>query len=136
MPATPRSVVYLLQADEFAPEPARLANLQQQAMAKKLPLAVVYCLDETEHQTDYRQILDRLRPGERQLAVMRIPLMVLVGDRTQRFEWFSEYVRPQVGGRRTSPVTTKLVDHPYPWPGTVMTIDELQPLIDKNKLMC
>lgn len=131
------SVVYRMEPGDRDVEEGILSYAQSVAIEQRLPLAVVFCLDESEQSEPPLMILDQLRGLEKKLAVVHVPLMVLVGDSAQRFEWFSGYVKPaRVVTRRSPQRAQPPTSHPHPWPGTVITVDELMAMIEKGQISC
>jgi hypothetical protein len=96
---------------------------QQVAIAENLPLAVVHIIDKLA--ADVPAELERLRFIEKHLDEQNTPLMILVGNPTERLQAVSYHLKPHTVVDFTSQVEGKVVKHPIVWPGRIISIDEL-----------
>ena len=128
--------------------PALLAA-QKHALAKKLPLAVVYCwppktaaeaANEAAEQNE--SLLNELREIESVLSKFQIPFMLLIGDAKERLVGLFHHVQPDAvyydspEEASSQPIEQgRLQNHPYTWPGVVIPINKLDEYIE-GKLVC
>lgn len=123
-------IVYRMNQDESRPDINVLAAAQQQAQELGLPLAVVGCVGQDEARRSPERVLAPFTLTESFLAELAIPLIVLVGDCEQRYEWFSSYTHPYRTWRRHDEgLAAELYPHPHPWPGVVISVAQLQSLL-------
>jgi len=109
---------------------------QNFALEQKLPLAVVYCLEE---QNPVRQVelLGGFRELETSLQKYNIPMMVLIGERDKVLPWMGGHVKPvRIFTEADTPEQGRLQKHPITWPGRVMTIAELQAMVSGDQSYC
>ncbi len=126
-------VVYVLTKYFENNWPGDLAVAQQKALNNKLPLAVVYCLEQwNDHE------LDELRPVETDLADLGIPLIVLIGEAKATLNGFIHHTNPSHLAKYDSNYQDdgRLISHPISWPGVVIKINQLEELHAKGKLAC
>lgn len=92
-----KCVVYVMSRDQRVNDNHALLAAQKHAVAKGIPLAVVFCLYEKsgfrarEH---YDFMLTGLREVESKLAELHIPFMLLIGNPKQRIQALIHHVQP------------------------------------------
>lgn len=91
------SVIYVMSRDQRVQDNHALLCAQKHALAKNLPLAVVFCLYENsgvrarEH---YEFMLKGLKQVEKDLDKLNIPLILLVGNPLERLSATFHHLRP------------------------------------------
>ncbi len=91
------SVLYVMSRDQRVQDNHALLAAQKHAIAKNLPLAVVFCLYEKsgfrarEH---YEFMIAGLREVEAELNALNIPFMLLIGNSKQRIAALIHHVEP------------------------------------------
>lgn len=92
-----KCVVYVMSRDQRVLDNHALLCAQKHALAKKIPLAVVFCLNEKtglrarEH---YEFMLEGLKEVEKDLKKLNIPFMLLIGAAQERLGATFHYLRP------------------------------------------
>lgn len=130
-------VLYVMQQDMNVCTNVALILAQQEAVAKKLPLAVVYCIDKkVSSNAEYIPLLDALLVVEKQLAGLQIPLLIVIGESKITLSSVYYHTKPVhvyydsdtalLGG-------AQLHVHPYIWPGTVQSIADLKSYVLPTK---
>jgi hypothetical protein len=113
-----------------------LATAQAYAIKHKLPLSVAHCIETA----DGEQIIERLnqlKSYEAFLAERNIPFMVLLGGVDTVLPWFISHTTPEkVYDDESEQITGILQEHPYEWPGRVMTIAELIEMVMGDSNYC
>lgn len=114
---------------------AKFEIAQQDALKRKLPLAVVICI-EPEH---YGDKLPYLQAIEKKLGEHGLPLIVLIGSEAKTLPALVKHSKPvhvygHGGGMAGAAV--KLQNYPYKWPGIVIKTSELKIIVDKKDYMC
>lgn len=112
-----------------------IAHAQQAAIRERLPLGVVYCLEEWED-----AVLKKFSAAEDALASCNIPLIILIGPATKTLNGIIHHTRPlevfYEESASDNVLTGTLTRHPYPWPGRVISITELSELHAAGQLAC
>lgn len=112
-----------------------ITHAQQAAITERLPLAVIYCLEEWE---DF--VLKKLSAAENALASCNIPLIILLGPAAKTLNGIIHHTRPLEVFYEESPPDNvsmgTLTRHPYPWTGRVISIAELSELHAAGQLAC
>jgi deoxyribodipyrimidine photo-lyase len=91
------SVIYVMSRDQRVQDNHALLCAQKHALAKKLPLAVVFCLYEksgVRAREHYEFMLDGLKQVEKDLIELNIPLILLVGNPLERLSATFHHLRP------------------------------------------
>ncbi len=101
----------------------QLFAAQEIALALTLPLAVIHVIDSEPEKVP--EILSQLRAIEQELADQNTPLMVLVGNPTERIEAVKYHLKPIRVVDRTSRKMGIVIKHPIAWTGTIISIDQL-----------
>lgn len=113
-----------------------LAAAQGHATQHKIPLSVAHCIETTDGEQIIRK-LNQLKSYEAFLAQRNIPLMVLLGSVNTVLPWFISHTTPEkVFDDNSEPVDTTIENHPYDWPGRVMTIAELTEMVQGDSNYC
>ena len=92
-----KCVLYVMSRDQRVNDNHALLAAQKHALAKKIPLAVVFCLYEKvgyrarEH---FAFMLDGLREVEADLAELNIPFMLLIGEGYERLSGVIHHTAP------------------------------------------
>ena len=92
-----KCVLYVMSRDQRVQDNHALICAQKHAMAKNLPLAVVFCLQSklgVRSKEHYQFMLDGLKEVETDLAKLNIPFMMLVGDAYERLTGMFHHVQP------------------------------------------
>ncbi|MDO8265494.1 MAG: deoxyribodipyrimidine photo-lyase [Candidatus Saccharibacteria bacterium] len=90
-------VVYVMSRDQRVADNHALLAAQKHALAKELPLVVVFCLNPNvgvrarEH---YQFMLDGLKQVEAELGKKNIPLMMIIGDPVERINGVCSHINP------------------------------------------
>lgn len=138
-----RCVVFLVTSPRIA---SGIGEAQALALKLSLPIAVVYCCERPEN-------LETLAKIESTLDKYGIPLLVLLGNPKQRLPMLFRHVAPLMVYADTQPnahivdllegklkvvkdSSRKLVVHPFSWPGIVMKVADLKPLIEAGVEGC
>jgi len=96
---TGECVLYVMSRDQRVADNHALLCAQKHAIAKNLPLAVVFCLQENtgvrarEH---YEFMITGLRQIESSLKVLNIPFMMLIGPAGERLQGAIHHLKPEV----------------------------------------
>lgn len=124
-------VLYVL--DQAVADYRKIATAQAEAIKNSLPIAVVYCMAEWDTET-----LARLRSVEQQLTEHAIVLIILIGESATTRAGIIHHTQPFAvfDDATESKPDAELVDHPYIWPGKVLTINELVRLEAEGNLFC
>lgn len=94
---TSASVVYVMSRDQRVADNHALLAAQKHALAKKLPLLVVFCLypkSTPRAREHYEFMLDGLRHVETDLDDLNIPFMILIGTAQERLSEVFHDLRP------------------------------------------
>ena len=134
MPAS-TCVVYA-SADPGRQRDGVLVAAQDYAIAQQLPLSVAYCIETTDGE-QIIQRLNQLKSYEAFLADRNIPFMVLLGSVDTVLPWFMSHTTPKkVFDDNSEPTDMKLREHPYIWPGRVMSTSELAEMVAGDSNYC
>ncbi len=92
-----KCVLYVMSRDQRVSGNHALLAAQKHALAKKLPLAVVFCLypksgDRAREQ--YVFMLEGLREVEQKLSYLQIPFMMLIGEPKEKLSAAFAHLRP------------------------------------------
>ncbi len=143
--ASEGSILYVMLADANA-DPFKdqaFGRAQSQALADKLPLAVIYCLQKQPAKTweSYQKDLDQLQATETKLGKNNIPLLLLIGPKKDNLLAVFHHLKPEnvyYGKSADRSINQKPIPHPYDWPGLVQKVDSLKETVrafmfeDKN----
>ncbi len=92
-----KCVLYVMSRDQRVQDNHALLAAQKHALAKKLPLAVIFCLYE---KTGYRArehytfMLEGLRIVEQELKALHIPFMMLIGSPLEKIKAVVHHTKP------------------------------------------
>lgn len=92
-----KCVLYIMSRDQRVHDNHALIIAQKHALAKSLPLAVVFVLRKKSgyrSKEHYLWMIDGLREVERKLADKNIPLMLLIGDPYERIVGCIKHLKP------------------------------------------
>lgn len=92
-----KCVLYIMSRDQRVKDNQALVCAQKHAIAKKLPLAVVFCLYEksgVRAKEHYEFMMSGLKEIEKDLKELNIPFMMLIGEPKERFEATFHHLRP------------------------------------------
>ena len=93
-----KCILYVMSRDQRVQDNHALLAAQEDAINKKLPLAVVFCLlprSGYRAQEHYRWMLQGLHQVEQDLAKLHIPFMMLIGDPLERLQGMIHHTKPQ-----------------------------------------
>jgi len=112
---------------------------QHHALAKKLPMAVVYCFEPVAKGVGLNKtLLNKLKKVESDLNTLQIPFMVLIGDSKVTLAAVQHHTKPDFMYYESTDKSRRqeLIAHPYKWPGVVKSISSLQEYMSEsdNKL--
>lgn len=110
-----KCVIYVMSRDQRVRDNHVLAAAQKHALAKKLPLAVVFCLYDkvgVRAREHYQFMIDGLRQVEADLAKLDIPFMMLIGNPKERLTGLMHHTQPDAMYFDFNPLrgSRKLVD--------------------------
>lgn len=127
-----KSIVYIWSGPDI--DRSLLMAAQTAAIQKDLPLAVIRCVE-----TDVNS--EMLKKAEADLQQYNIPLMVIIGG-AEKLPGVFYHVRPAKVFYDKKPenisndfveqaisetqLHKQLLVHPYPWPGKIIAVDELE----------
>ncbi len=92
-----KCVLYVMSRDQRVQDNHALIAAQKHALAKKLPLAVVFCLLERSgyrSREHYAFMLSGLREAESHLRKLGIPFMLVIGDPKERLSGVMHHTEP------------------------------------------
>jgi deoxyribodipyrimidine photo-lyase len=94
---TGKCVLYVMSRDQRVKDNQALLCAQKHAIAKNLPLAVVFCLQESSgvrSREHYEFMLEGLKQVEKDLKKLSIPFIMLIGSPKERLEATFQHLRP------------------------------------------
>lgn len=116
-------VLYVQENTKFDINNPRLAIAQHRAQEAGVPFAVIFF---SEEQIANPEALHNI---EKQLMPYSIPFIVLIGNREARMIGVKRHLNPLAILSSETPMakneTLKLKPHTHPWPGKVITVEEL-----------
>lgn len=131
-----RTCVVYASADPGVHRNAVLAAAQAYALEHQLPLAVTHCIETTDGEQIIKRLTE-LEAYETFLAVRHIPFMVLLGSVDTVLPWFISHTTPEkVFDDTSESIAAEVQNHPYNWPGRVMTIAELREMVAGDSNYC
>jgi hypothetical protein len=130
-----KSVIYVLdQQLTFNPNERAFHAAQQYALDAELPFAVVGVLDDESRAVTSKK---GLVSAERTLAKQGIPLILLVGNRSNALKGFAGHVSSlMVMQDHLDLVDDALKKHPHMWPGHIEGVGAVLRMIRDNPSMC
>ena len=131
-------VLYVMDRDKRVQDNNALIAAQTHALSKKLPLAVVYCLQSKTDAIlpeEYSIMLDNFKRTEADLKKLQIAFIVVIGNPTDKLAAVRHHTKPDAVYFESDQITSKsLVKHSYKWPGTVQSIATLQKYITESTI--
>lgn len=123
-----QSILYEINIAEPVAGNNSLAFAQKIAIDSKLPFAVIYFHPNKSVKLENKLVLGKLEELEHDLEKYNIPLMVFIGDRTDRLEGISIHLNPSTiyNNKAESSGNHTLAVHPITWPGVVFSTKVLR----------
>ncbi|OGL30825.1 hypothetical protein A3F37_00035 [Candidatus Saccharibacteria bacterium RIFCSPHIGHO2_12_FULL_41_12] len=105
-----------------------LAVAQNDATKRNLPFAVIYFHNNNRQTQNNQEIFNQLEQFENRLAKFNIPLMVFIGEKSDRLEGMQKHLSPVAIYDRsaTSLNACQLTRHDIDWPGIVLSTKMLK----------
>ncbi len=118
-----QSILYEIDITESVAGNNSLAFAQKIARESELPFAVIYFHPNKSVKLDNKSILKKLEGLERDLAKYNIPLMVFIGNKSDRLEGISMHLSPSEIYDNQARITGShsMILHPIDWPGIVFS---------------
>lgn len=117
------SILYEINITESVVGNNNLACAQKIAIDSKLPFAVIYFHPNQSVKLENKSILEKLEELEKDLAKYNIPLMVFIGNKSDRLEGIRIHLNPSAiyNNETKIPGNHTLAVHPITWPGIVFS---------------
>jgi deoxyribodipyrimidine photo-lyase len=94
---TGKCVIYVMSRDQRVSDNHALLSAQKHALAKKLPLAVIFCLQENSgyrSREHFQFMIQGLSEIEKDLEELNIPFMMLIGNPAERLKGAFHHLQP------------------------------------------
>lgn len=118
-----QSILYEIDITESVAENKSMAYAQKMAADSNLPFAVIYFHPNKSVKLENKSILKKLEGLEQDLVKYNIPLMVFIGNKSDRLEGIDMHLTPSAIYNKKTQISgdNTLTVHPVAWPGIVFS---------------